>query len=252
MKKIFLFLSVCFVINASAQITADTTLVEMEPSPYDVKPSKESQAYSLYRDYIVEPTFSLAKVKAAIKKIKANDEGEEKVTKKVWDAFTNKEKFTYSMIHPEAFSQNCDAPPPIEDEHKKLFPNLPDANFEADLSDRQIAFLKKNKDSVLSWIKQFSNTKKRVGLNFKEVIVMLKDKSIIPFLTEIYLKNRKDHDILTVLLLLMKEAKYSPFIKSQMHEKLYGPEATWIAFIMANKANQDLIIKRATDFYNGK
>jgi hypothetical protein len=250
MKKIFILCFICVATLANAQITTDTVIAES--SPYDVKPSKESMAYSVYRVYANEPTYSLAKVKAAIKKAKKDEDGGQVVSKKVWDAFTSKEKFTYCMINPESFSQNCDAMPPIEDEHKKIFPNLPDANFEADLSERQTIFLKKNKDSVIAWIKESANAKKRIGVNFKEVLVNINAKQAIPYLIEFYNKTKKDHDILTILILLMKEGKYAPFLKSQMYEKLYGPEATWLANINANKANQELIIKRASDFYNGK
>ncbi len=251
MKKLLFFICILFAINLNAQVTADTTAVE--PSPYDVKPSKESKAYSAYREVTIEPTFGLAKVKQAIKKIKkSTGDDDEKVSKAVWDAFSAKEKFTYSMIHPESFSQNCDAMPPIEDEHKKIFAFIPDANYEAGLSERQTSFLKKNKDSVMNWIKFFSDAKKRVGLNFKEAILEMNAKEMIPYLTQFYLKTRKDNDILTMLMLFMKEAKYAPFLKSQMFEKLYGTDASWMAFLVANKANQDLIIKRATEFFNGK
>ena len=53
------------------------------------------------------------------------------------------------MIHGESFSQNCDAMPPIQDEHKKIFSYLPDAFDEFAWSDRQSVFFKDNKDSIM-------------------------------------------------------------------------------------------------------
>jgi hypothetical protein len=255
MKKMFFLALTILSINwLTAQVATDTVPAPAieEPNPYEVEPSKESKAYNAYRDETFEPPYGLKKVKAAIAKIKANDEGDAKVSNKVWDGFTLKEKFTYCMVHPESYSQNCDAMPPIADEHKKIFGFIPDAHMEADLSDRQIAFLKKNKDSVISWIKDLSTKKSRVYLNFKEAILQLNAKDMIPLLIDIYKIKRKDHDILTVLMLLMKEGKYQPFLKSTMYSKLYGNDAHWLAHLIANKANQDLIMERAMAYFKLK
>jgi hypothetical protein len=80
----------------------------------------------------------------------------------------------------------------------------------------------------------------------------MKDKKMIPFLIKTYNIDKKDHDILTVLMLLMKENQYKPFLASQSFRKLYGEEASYQAHLELNKANEELILKRAMDFYNGK
>jgi hypothetical protein len=73
---------------------------------------------------------------------------------------------------------------------------------------------------------------------------------MIPFLVEFYNRDHKDLDILTVLLNLMRYAKYPPFISSPSYAKLYGPKSDPYPFLQYNKANEELIIKRAMDLFN--
>jgi hypothetical protein len=216
------------------------------------EPSKESKAYNAYRMVKTEPSYALAKIKKIAKGLKQDKYDETKVTKKQWDAFSLKEKFTYCMIHQESFSQNCDAEPPVEEEQKKIFAYIPDLDYEADLSNRQTDFLKKNKDSVLAWIKETATAKKRVGLNLKEAIIVSSLKQAIPFLVEFFNTAKKDGDILTTLLMLMENGKYKPHLQSQMREKLYGSSGSWPRFVNFNKANTELILKRAMEYYNAK
>ncbi len=75
-----------------------------------------------------------------------------------------REKFTYHMIHAESYSQNCDAMPPIQNEQKKIFAYLPDAFDEYDWSDRQTAFLQKNRDSIIALITESMTRSKRIGV----------------------------------------------------------------------------------------
>ena len=75
---------------------------------------------------------------------------------------------------------------------------------------------------------------------------------MIPFLISTYNVNKKDHDILTVLMLLMLNNEYKEFMNSLSYKKLYGDKAgSYNAFLNFNVPNEELIIKRATDFYNG-
>ena len=77
-------------------------------------------------------------------------------------------------------------------------------------------------------------------------------REMIPFLIKTYNADKKDHDILTVFMLLMKNNSYKPFMASQSFKKLYGEEASYQAYLDFNKANEELILKRALDFYHGK
>jgi hypothetical protein len=214
--------------------------------------SKESQAYHKYRQHLSYPPYSLDKVNLVIKKQVITDSEDNLVLKeKAYASLSLREKFTYNMLHGESFNQNCDAMPPIQDEQKKIFGYLPDAFDEFAWSDRQIAFFTGNKDSVLAWIKECTSKNNRVGINFKQAIIQMNASEMIPYLIAAYNTTKKDHDILTMLMLLMKEAKYAPFVSSASYKKLYGDESNYQDFISYNKANEELIIKRATDFYNG-
>ena len=214
--------------------------------------SKESQAYHDFRIKTSIPPYGLGKVKAIIQKIKSTDDENLKLNNKEYMALSFREKFTYHMIHAETYSQNCDAMPPIQDEQKKIFGYLPDAFNEYSWSERQSNFLTSNRDSVIALITESANRSKRLGVNYKMAIAEMNAKQMIPFLVKFYNTDKKDHDILTVLMLLMKKNEYQPFMSSASYKKLYGDEANYQAYLEFNKANEALILKRAMDFYNGK
>jgi len=73
---------------------------------------------------------------------------------------------------------------------------------------------------------------------------------MIPLLINIYNVTKKDLDILTLLMSLMKDNKYEPFLKSPSYKKLYSNDSMHTSFLNYNKGNEDLVIKRATGFYN--
>lgn len=213
--------------------------------------SKESQAYHKFRQRLSYPPYSLEKINQIIRKQVVTDSEDNLVMKeKAYEALSPREKFTYIMIHGEAYSQNCDAMPPIQDEQTKIFGYLPDLFSEFSWSDRQKKFLTDNRDSVMAWIKDCVSKNNRLGLNFKLSLYQINAREMIPFIIRSYTANRKDHDLLTLLMLLMKDNNYAGFLNSSSFKKLYGEESNYQDFILASKANQDLIIKRATDFYN--
>jgi hypothetical protein len=213
--------------------------------------SKESQAYHKYRQHLSYPSYSFDKINAMIRKQVLTDSEDNLVLKeKAYASLSLREKFTYNMIHAESYSQNCDAEPPIQEEQKKIFSNLPDAFYEYSWSERQEKFFTGNKDSVVALIKECVSKNNRIGVNFKLAIVEMNAREMIPFLIKIYNIEKKDHDILTLLMLLMKGSEYKPFLISASYKKLYGDDTSYGAYIMYSKANEDLILKRATDFYN--
>ncbi|MBK5270624.1 MAG: hypothetical protein JJE22_06380 [Bacteroidia bacterium] len=214
--------------------------------------SKESQAYHKYRQHLSYPPYNLEKLNMVIKKQVVSDDEDNLVLKdKAYSALSLKEKFTYNMLHGESFSQNCDAMPPIQDEQKKIFGYLPDAFDEFAWSERQELFLTENRDSVMILIKECASKNNRLGINFKQAILVMNATEMIPFLIKVYNVQHKDHDILSLLMLLMKENKYEPFLASASFRKLYGDDSNYMDYITYNKPNEDLIIKRATDFANG-
>jgi hypothetical protein len=242
MKKIFSFIFLFLIINSLVAQEDETS-----------KPiSKESEAYHSYRLYTATPPYGLQKVNGLIAKIAADSEENEKLSNKKYLSMSLREKFTYNMINAEDYSQNCDMMPEIQNEQKKIFAQLPDAFGEYDWSDRQEKFFKENRDSVIELMNASILRTKRVGLNYKDVIVMINATSMIPLLIKTYNRDKKDHDILTVLMLLMKKNDYAEFINSSSFKKLYvDDESSYRVYLSLNSANEELIIKRASDFYNG-
>ena len=217
-------------------------------------PGKESEAYHEERMTITFPPYGFAKVNDLINKIKKEGDSEsEALNSKIYVKLTLREKFTYHMTHAESYSQICDAEPPIQDEHKKIFSYLPDAFGEHNWSARQKDFFNEHKDSVIALMKESITRTNKVGLNYKHAIIEINAVKMIPVLVDVYKKNtaRGDLDILTIFMLLMKENKYEPFLKSASFTKLYGDENSYQSYLNYNKANEDLIIERVMDFYNG-
>jgi hypothetical protein len=114
-----------------------------------------------------------------------------------------------------------------------------------------VNFLTGQAAAVSGFLKECITRKNRMGLNYKQAVIHMNAVSMIPWLIQFYNKEKKDHDILTVLMLLMKNNNYAEFLQSAGYKKLYGEEANYLSHLTLNKANVDLIIKRATDFYNG-
>jgi hypothetical protein len=211
--------------------------------------SAASKVYHEYRIKLSTPPYGLAKVKQLLQHVQTSERDEEKLSQKDYNGLSLREKFTYHMIHAEINSQNCDASPPIQDEDKKIFGRLPDAFDDWSWSERQVRFLSNNRDSVMALIMESTNRSKRMGLNYKEALVEINAREMIPYLRQAYKDNPKDHDILTVLMLLLKNNEYAPFMNSASFRKLYGDQADYRASIAFNKANEALILQRALDYY---
>ena len=253
---LFLLLVLCSI--ASAQ------------GPSNKKANQQSREYNVYRNYMSEPPYSLAKIKKLVAGLKLAEVGPgedgdnvKKPTDKEYQALSLREKFTYHMIHAESYYQICDVSktPDIAGIEKKIFGHLPevwDAEGETgnNWGERQKRFFKSNKDSVIKFILEDVTRTNRVGLNYKEVIVNINATSMIPFLVDFYKKERKDHEILTVLMLLMENNKDPEFLASISHKKLYAKgndydNDYYTRFLVLNSANEDLIMQRAMNFYNG-
>lgn len=207
---------------------------------------------------VTVPPYGLDTVKALIRKIKFEEDsmdqgmGTEPLDSKLYMALSFNEKFTYHMIHPESYSQNCSILPERTDEAHRIYGHLPDIFGEYDWSERQLKFFTGNRDAVEQLMKPLIQINNKVGGNFREAIVRMNAIELIPYLIEFYNREKKDHYILTILMLLMKENKYTEFTNSTSYSKLYGKEdGEYSAYLVYNKANEVLILQRASNFYNG-
>jgi hypothetical protein len=157
------------------------------------------------------------------------------------------------MIYGEVSSQNCDAMPTFVDEEKHIYAYPPGAfQDERGWSDAQMAEIKRNRNAFLPLLQQ-TILKGKIGCNLKQAILELEAFELIPTMCEVYKRKRYDHDILSVMMILMKEGKFKPFLESASYKKLYADEeSSYQSFLVANKENQDLIMSRATAFYASK
>ena len=204
------------------------------------------------------PPYGLDKVQAAILKMRHTNSDSDMPTFKiavkdsVYNSWSFDEKFTYNMIHAEDYSQMCSMLPFRTDDDKRIYGRLVDLFGEYHWSERQYAFFKDNRDSVVQLMKAVIEKDGTVGMNFLTIIVADNVKELIPYLITVNRIDPTNHSVLTTLMLLMEINKYPGFINSVSANKLYKKkEDTYSAYINYNKANEHLIIQRATDFYNG-
>jgi hypothetical protein len=219
-----------------------------------VKASAASSRYHRYRETITEPTYDLANIKRLVKKYQKNEEETTAgIPSSIYSKLSLKAKFTYHAIFGEVTSQVCDVMPKIIDEEKKIFGQLPPSfSYERGWSESQLEFFKTNRSQVISLIRDTIKTRKKVGVNLKNIINEINGVELIPDLVTAYQTNKRDGDLLTVMMLLMNENKYAPFISSASHKKLYGENSDYRSYINFNKDNTKLIIDRATAFYQSK
>lgn len=212
------------------------------------KPSKESEAYHNFRVALTEPSYGLAKVKRLISAAKPNGEDDRTIPTRAWDALSVAEKFTFSCLHAETFSQNCDAMPPVMDEHKKIF-GWPESPFvESSWSERQVKFFANNRAACLRLLEDTVRSKKRMGCNLKLVAYQIHAKELFPFFISTYQKDRKDRDILSLMMVMMNEDNFVPFQDWEAYPKLYGTNAYYGSYIQFVPANESAILRFAADY----
>jgi hypothetical protein len=268
MKPYFLPLFLTTYFFACSSPAGKTPKVTPSPAyflaaPAATSPKDSSQDANNLRAYwddegITVPPYGLDRVTTLICKIESVDDtlavsgSTEALSDSSYSSLSFDEKFTYHMIHQETYSQNCEALPERLDEDNRIYGELPDYFGEYSWSRRQLDFFRDNRDSVEELMKSLIEKNGHVGGNFLEVIAGINGKEMIPFLVDAYRKGIKDHYILTTLMLLMEKNNYPEFMKSISYQKLYNlPSDSYSAYLTYNKANEDLIISRANNFYNG-
>ena len=243
--------------TASAESTVATETNGKKPSSENNDSIKagghsESEAYSELRRKLTRPPDGIKKILAMIDKIKPDSEKNEAIKAEDYNALSMREKFTYNMIHAESYCRDCAIPSATKDEDKKIYAYLPGAYHEFAWSERQTKFFSGNRDSVIEFMKESMGRTKRAGVNFKQCMLEINAKEMIPDIIATFKANKKvkDLDLLTVLLNLMKDNEYEAFLVSGSYKKLYAEETHYKSYLNYSQSNVDLIIKRATDFYN--
>lgn len=217
------------------------------------KASQQSWEYHAYREEMSVPTYGLAKVKALIKKVKAQGNFKYTAPKKDFDALTLQEKFTYTMLHGEQWMQICAGSFAVANEEKKLFSQIPN-RFPGDelWTENQVSFLRKNRAEIIPLIRATMLHKMRAGMNIKQAIIETNATELTPELIQIYNVGKKDNDILTTLMLLMRQGKYQPFIASNLYKTLYSKDKSYYEGVDVNADRVKFVLRTAQSFYQAK
>ena len=186
-----------------------------------------TKSYEKYRRLVIEPKIGLKKVKMLIKSTKRDRDENLRISDGAWNGLTTQEKVSYCLLHCEDYAQMCDAMPPIPGSEKLIESFFPDAFDEASYSKRQVDFIEENEDAMLGTIRQLIKEKKRVGLNLKQALYQINSYKIVPDLLAAYQADSRDHDILTLLMILMKEGNFQAFKSSKIYEDFYGENANY-------------------------
>ncbi len=221
-------------------------------------PRPQDSSYYAFREKNSIPPFNRKRIQNLIdKRLKtlpdeALTDYDAGISIRDFNSLSFEEKFTYTMIYPEIFSQACAERMFLYDPQNKIFGQLLFVYGGVFWSDRQISFMKKNREKVLGLIQELAAKTHEMGLNYKSAILEINAWESIPFLIDFYRSNPKDKDILTTLLLLLKKAKIPDFERSKIYSKLYGSDVNYDSWINFSEANERYIIETAATYYKIK
>lgn len=234
MNKSFLLLWLLFATTAAR--SQDTTPAEL-----------------LFKKQLAEPSYGLAKIKVLIdveqRKFKRPYQPVP-LPSAIYDSLSPQEKFTYAMIHPESYRQNCSIYPANALSGKgRLFGRLAGGFDENSISIRQRTFLHENKTLVMQLIREQVDQGNAMGTNYKEAIVEIDGWELIPFLVRYYAAAKNDRELLTSLMLLMKHGAFDPFTTASCYEQLYGKNSNYRSSIDYSAVNEQFLLKTAMAYY---
>lgn len=218
-------------------------------------PRPQDSAYYSMRERNNTPPFGLAKVTKLIDRRLEDLPGEALIdydagiSNTEFERLTLEEKFTYTMIHPEVFSQACAERMFMFDPQRKIFGHLLFVYNGVFWSERQLGFMKKNRNKVVGWIMDLTSKNKELGLNYKSALVEIDAWESIPFLIDFYKRKPEDLDVLTTLMLMMSKDKSVDFQQSNVFKKLYGEDANYDSWIALTAANEKYILYTAQQYY---
>lgn len=212
--------------------------------------SEATKRYLAAREKWTEPSYGLAKVKSLIKGLKRDVDENRILKKSLYDKLTFGEKFTFTCLHAEEYSQNCDAMPPIKDEEKLILSHFPDAFSEAMWSQRQVSFLTDNRDRVIQLLRETINKKREIGLNLKRVIYQISAIELVPDILRNLSWNPWDMDCYSLITGMLNERAYAPFKSSAMGKEMYGEESNYRTWISATPQAKATIVSFAKSYYH--
>ncbi len=202
---------------------------------------------------LTNPGFGLERVQAFIQQYKNSRESyrNKPVSQGAYDSLSIREKFTYAMIYPERYLQNC-ARFTYFFQRGKLFPRLSFGYNENTLSFRQIQFLKMNRDSVITFLDEIIQQKKSWGINIKQAIIEINGWEFIPAMMTYYRQRPDDTDVLTTFMALMAHDVFSSFTQSEYYNHLYGDPVGYHVTVDADKTTEAFILNTTMAYYTSR
>jgi hypothetical protein len=177
------------------------------------------------------------------------------LTEKEFNQLNIKEHLYYAFCFPEMSTQICAMYMPDKNKDKKIQLFLPFPEDVRVLSERQSNKLKENKDSVVVYLNQCIDNAKTLDTEFKSNLTEVDAYLCIPNLIARYKKaSKKDNELLTTLVMLMRNSDYAPLTESAMIQKAYesSTHEGQIPSIPANEENIKKIIGWAEAYYQSK
>lgn len=217
-------------------------------------------AYHAYRQRTTEPPFNLAKVKALVasgQTAHLTSSPRADIGKTLPEAKFNKlsleEQFTYNMLYPETWSQNCIGRGAEIHEANRIYRRAP-VEFDAAYfwSEKQIKWFRSHRREVVGFLRRTIAARHDAGSNVKQAIVQIQGYELIPELIDLFRNNRKDKDLLSTMVTLMDNGKYKPFQTSDIGIKMVSPKAHAREPLAATKTNEDFILSQAKAYYDFK
>ncbi|MCB0429741.1 MAG: hypothetical protein H6585_07695 [Flavobacteriales bacterium] len=164
-----------------------------------------------------------------------------------------KDLLLYAMNHPEErVNMNMKISPP-DNWPTLTFAYIAPTMQGRRISKRQMDALEAKRDSVVQFLKNCMPYFPVLTKSYKELVISLHATECIPEL--LYKANRPyyyDTYVVTVIMNLMVDARYKPFIQSDVYKKLYGKELNYSSFIESDKKTIDFILQTAAAFYKSK
>jgi len=200
---------------------------------------------------ITLPPYSYKKIDSLIRKVLKETIGQPVVLPPdIYTGLSLREKFTYHMINAENFGQNCN--PESGHDNNKIYRKLTGHFQQLWWARRQWDFFKDNRDSVVRYMNECISATHTIGDNFKWVIVRLDLREMIPALLTTYAsQTMKDHDILTALMLLMRQAGYQDLLVTSVYKKLFEDKTNPYSYVTFSTNYERQVTRCAIEFYNG-
>jgi hypothetical protein len=200
------------------------------------------------RERLSVPKYGLEKIEPIVKKLMEARIPRE-LDERVYNSLQPYEKLTYCMLYGESYHQVCMLMGLPKDASRYVFQSPPSPFYKMRIgqawSRRQRDFFTKNREVVIQGARESLQRDRWLGANFKHALLYVKASEIMPDLVLAYKADKRDRDVLSLMMLLMQAAVYKPFSETKVAKDLYGHYSEGILFTSEVEAT---ILLQANNF----